>query len=103
MGNKSVEIMMPFSFTINLINKGAGIPSHEGTIELQVCQVTNPSVDPTNDCFNRNPLRFANGQTVMQFDDAEIVNRDTDQMAFVYSVQLPENLVCNHCLFQVRK
>jgi len=72
-------------------------------MEFRVCEVTNPSVDPTNDCFNRNPLRFANGKTIVKLNDAEIVNRNTNQMAFVYSVRLPENLVCNHCLFQVRK
>ncbi len=72
---------------------------HPGPIQFRICNVTNPSVDPTMDCFDRNPLRFENGATSMPM----IFRTMNDAGENVYRVQLPGNLVCNHCLLQVRR
>ena len=39
----------------------------------------------------------------MRLNDAEIVNPTPNNPFHVYRVQLPENLVCDHCLLQVRR
>ncbi len=39
----------------------------------------------------------------MRLNDAEIVSPTPNNPFHAYSVKLPENLVCDHCLIQVRK
>ena len=65
--------------------------------------MTNPSRDPTMECFDQNPLRFANGRTIVQFQEGPFVNPPpTEGPTREFKVQLPANMVCNHCLFQVQ-
>jgi len=39
----------------------------------------------------------------MRLNDAEIVNPTQNNPFHAYRVKLPENLVCDHCLIQVRR
>ena len=88
--------------------------NHNGTMEFRICRVTNPRVDPTPACFNANPLEFEDGNTVRDINNAQLrgwfdhsptgvstTGNGTHQV-HVYRVKLPDNFVCNHCLFQMR-
>ena len=62
--------------------------------------------DPDMECFENNKLKFAsNGEDIIDFSSPDEKTRKTyswgTQRTFVYYVDLPSNLTCEHCIMQV--
>ena len=100
---------------------------HRGTFEFRVCSADGLSADPTMECFHKNKLTFAPGVDfrgkpiragLTQIGTDQPYTRtknplyiDTEGMRVdditgikgwqTYKVQLPKDLTCRHCVFQV--
>jgi len=79
-------------------------------VQFRVCPVPNSSEDPNNGCFDRNILKFENGQDKFPMNDGPMerdthydVNGNFEKLTSwnTFKVQLPNNLLCDHCVFQV--
>ena len=73
------------------------IVMHGGWVEFRVCPAP-VNGDPTMECFEleQNKLKFiADGKTRAQLRSVEPVNS-----TYTYSVKLPDNLTCEHCVLQ---
>lgn len=78
--------------------------NHLGDFEFRICKITNEAHDPSMDCFENNKLKFANGETIAPLMSAEETSVPfSDRKVREYLVKLPDNLECEHCLFQVKK
>jgi hypothetical protein len=84
-------------------------------MEFRICRVNDPRVDPSMRCFDQHPLLFSNGRNVTNINNARIQNlddhspgsgiaqsRNGTHQVHVYRVKLPDNWICDHCLFQMR-
>lgn len=64
--------------------------NHKGIFEFRICNLDKLSGDVTQECLNKTVLKI----------------RDTDETQFiidnkmkqVYTIQLPDDLVCEHCV-----
>ena len=76
--------------------------NHRGRVQFRIC-VAPEKGDPSKDCFEKNKLKFENGQDEVDLWSVVPVQQKFGSelgQIFKYKVQLPRNLTCKHCLFQ---
>lgn len=83
--------------------------NHGGDVSFRICPIVDEKVDPSMECFDQNDLFFENGATTFPLNDGKVVNLPIyDKLGavikkhnmFEFKVKLPNDLVCEHCLFQ---
>ncbi len=89
--------------------------NHGGFFRFRVCNADGIE-NPTQSCFDKNALRIVSAQNqtevVAWLSNTEKVTVDTYQKkngrrikkltTYKYQVQLPADLTCKHCIFQVK-
>lgn len=80
----------------------------EVTIKEKFNSVFPPeNADPPMECFDENVLKFKNGKTEVWMESVQPFvtyrpNGKIDKVIFSYKVVLPADLVCDHCVLQVK-
>ena len=66
--------------------------NHKGVFEFRICNLDTIDGDVTQECLNNTILTIANTT------DTIYVLKDNKVMKHKYKIQLPEKLVCKHCV-----
>lgn len=90
--------------------------NHGGDFEFRICSADGLDSDPTMECFDNNKLTLApgltwNGKEVgegltsipveMAQSRTKIKYNWGSQVTWVYNIELPKDLTCENCIFQV--
>ncbi len=70
--------------------------NHGGFVQFRICNADGLNNDPEMQCFERNVLKFENGKSEM-----ELAKGRRRGVYHIFNVQLPLDLTCDHCVFQV--
>ncbi|XP_043191630.1 uncharacterized protein LOC122364892 [Amphibalanus amphitrite] len=69
--------------------------NHLGFFQFKICEVPGFDTEATQECLDKNILKLAGSDSTKYYITDEV--RD-----FVVNLQLPEDLECEHCVFQWR-